>query len=85
MEQRKQRQEKIGVVTSARMNKTIVVTVQNTFQHPVYKRVVRETRKFKAHDERGECNVGDMVRITETRPLSKTKRWRLSEVVERAK
>jgi small subunit ribosomal protein S17 len=85
MEQTKRRQEKIGVVTSAKMQKTIVVAVQNTFLHPTYKRVVRETKTFKAHDERGECGVGDVVRIVENRPLSKTKRWRLAEVIERAK
>ena len=79
------RQEKIGVVTSAKADKTVVVTVQNTFLHPVYKRVIRKTKKFKAHDEKGECGVGDVIRIVETRPLSKTKRWRLSEVIERAK
>ena len=85
MGQRQQKQEKVGVVTSSSMNKTIVVAVQNTFLHPTYKRVVRRTKKFKAHDERSECRVGDRVRIVETRPLSKTKRWRLVEIVERAK
>jgi small subunit ribosomal protein S17 len=85
MGQRQHRQEKIGVVTSAKMNKTIVVATQNTFQHPAYKRVVRKTNTFKAHDERRECNVGDIVRIVETRPLSKTKRWRLAEIIKRAK
>lgn len=73
------------MVTSTGMNKTIVVNVQNTFAHSRYKRVVTTTRKFKAHDERGECRLGDFVRIVETRPLSKTKRWRLAEVIERAK
>jgi len=67
------------------MSKSIVVSVQNTFQHPRYKRVVRKTKRFKAHDEKGECNLGDVVRIVETRPLSKTKRWRLAEIIERAK
>ena len=79
------KQEKIGVVTSAAMNKTVVVAVQNTFAHQRYKRVVRTTKKFKAHDERGECRLGDVVRIVEARPLSKTKRWRLAEIIERAK
>ena len=79
------KQEKVGVVSSAKMDKTIVVTVGNTYLHPTYKRVVRRTKKFKAHDEKGECSVGDVVRITESRPLSKTKRWRLTEIVERAK
>jgi small subunit ribosomal protein S17 len=80
-----QKQEKVGVVSSAKMDKTVVVTVQNTFLHPRYKRVVRRTSSFRAHDEKNECGVGDVVRITECRPLSKTKRWRLSEVVEKAK
>jgi small subunit ribosomal protein S17 len=79
------KQEKVGVVTSAAMNKTVVVAVQNTFSHPQYERVVRTLRKFKAHDERGECRLGDIVRIVETRPLSKTKRWRLAEIIEHAK
>ena len=85
MGQRQHRQEKIGVVTSTKMSKSIVVTVQDTFQHPRYKRVVRKTKKFMAHDERGECSLGDVVRIVETRPLSKMKRWRLAEIIERAK
>lgn len=85
MGQRQHRQEKIGVVTSTKMSKSIVVTVQDTFQHPMYKRVVRKTKKFMAHDERGECSLGDVVRIVETRPLSKMKRWRLAEIIERAK
>ncbi len=79
------KQEKIGVVSSAKMEKTVVVKVQNTFLHPVYKRVVRKTKKFTAHDEKSECGVGDVVRIVECRPLSKTKRWRLLEVIEKAK
>jgi small subunit ribosomal protein S17 len=79
------KQEKVGVVSSAKMDKTIVVNVRNTFLHPMYKRVVRKTSSFKAHDEKNECGVGDVVRIVECRPLSKTKRWRLSEIVEKAK
>ncbi len=85
MGQKEHRQEKVGVVASNKMENTIVVAVQHTFQHPRYKRVVRKTKKFKAHDKRAECNVGDVVRIVETRPLSKTKRWRLAEIIERAK
>ncbi|MBI5116693.1 30S ribosomal protein S17 [Candidatus Poribacteria bacterium] len=85
MKQSGHRQEKIGVVTGAKMNKTVIVAVQHTFQHPLYQRVIRQTRKFKAHDESGQCGVGDVVRIVETRPLSKTKRWRLAEVINRAK
>jgi len=79
------KQEKVGVVSSAKMDKTIVVAVKNTFLHPMYKRVVSKTSSFKAHDEKNECGVGDKVRITECRPLSKTKKWRLSEVIEKAK
>ena len=86
MEQKtRNRQEKIGVVTSAKADKTVVVKVQNTFLHPVYKRVVRKTKKFTAHDEKNECNVGDVIRIVSSRPISKTKKWRLSEIIERAK
>jgi small subunit ribosomal protein S17 len=84
-EKKQHKVEKTGVVSSAKMNKTIVVSVQNTFLHPVYKRVVRKTNKFKAHDEKDECAVGDVVRIVECRPLSKTKKWRLTKIIERAK
>jgi len=84
-EKKEHKQEKVGVVASAKMDKTIVVRVQNTFLHPVYKRVVRKTNKFKAHDEKGECSIGDIVRIAECRPLSKSKRWRLSGIIGRAK
>ena len=84
-ERKSHKQEKVGVVSSAKMDKTIVIAVQNTFLHPVYKRVVRKTSKFTAHDEKNECGVGDLVRIIEARPLSKTKRWRLGEVIEKAK
>ncbi len=84
-ENKPHKQEKVGVVSSARMEKTIVVSVQNTYLHPMYTRVMRKTGKFTAHDEKDECGVGDVVRIVECRPLSKTKRWRLSEVIEKAK
>jgi small subunit ribosomal protein S17 len=80
----KRRQEKIGRVTSNKMAKTVVVTVNLQFIHPVYKRVVRKSRKFLAHDEKGECRVGDWVRIRETRPLSARKRWRVTQVMARA-
>ena len=76
-------QELIGKVTSAKMEKTIVVEVQRLMQHPKYRRVVRISKKFYAHDENGEARQGDTVRIIETRPLSKLKRWRLAEVVSR--
>ena len=81
---RARRQSKIGVVTSARMQKTIVVKVTRLVQHPLYRRVVRVTKKFYAHDEAGEARPGDTVRIVEVRPLSKLKRWRLAEIVTRA-
>ena len=80
---RHMRQEKVGVVTSARMQKTIVVKVTRLVQHRLYQRVVRVSKKFYAHDEQNEARPGDTVRIVETRPLSKTKRWRLAEVVDK--
>ena len=78
------RQELVGVVTSAKMQKTIVVNVRRTTQHPLYQRVIRSGKKYYAHDETGEAHVGDTVRIVSTRPLSKLKRWRLKEVVARS-
>jgi small subunit ribosomal protein S17 len=78
------RQEVVGVVTSAKMQKTIVVRVTRTTQHPLYRRVVRSGKKYYAHDETGEARVGDTVRIVSTRPLSKLKRWRLKEVLARS-
>jgi len=78
------RQEKLGIVTSDKMQKTVVVTVERQITHPLYKRVVRRSKKFLAHDEKGECRVGDTVRIEETRPLSARKRWRVVSVVRRA-
>jgi small subunit ribosomal protein S17 len=78
------RQELVGVVTSAKMQKTIVVRVTRTTQHPLYRRVVRSGKKYYAHDESGQARVGDVVRIVSTRPLSKLKRWRLKEVVARS-
>jgi small subunit ribosomal protein S17 len=77
------RQELTGVVTSAKMQKTIVVKVTRLVQHRLYTRVLRVTKKFYAHDEQGEARLGDTVRIVETRPMSKLKRWRLAEVVSR--
>lgn len=78
------RQELTGVVTSARMQKTIVVRVTRATQHPLYRRVVRSGKKYYAHDETGEARVGDTVRIVSTRPLSKLKRWRLKQVISRS-
>jgi small subunit ribosomal protein S17 len=81
---RGRRQSKVGVVTSNRMQKTIVVKVTRQVQHPLYQRVVRVVKKFYAHDENGEARPGDVVRIVETRPLSRLKRWRLAEVIQRS-
>jgi len=81
----RRRQSKIGVVTSSAMAKTIVVKVVRKVQHPLYGRVLRKSKKLYAHDEQGEARPGDTVRIVETRPLSKLKRWRLAEVIARAK
>ncbi len=78
------RKEKVGRVVSDKMDKTIVVSVERLSRHPLYKRVVRLTTKFKAHDERNEARIGDTVRIVESRPLSATKRWRMVEIVARA-
>ena len=83
--ERGRRQERRGVVVSSAMDKTIVVKVDVIKMHPRYKKVIRRSQKFHAHDERNQANVGDVVRIVETRPLSKTKNWRLAEVVEVAK
>jgi len=81
---RGKRKERLGVVLSNKMDKTIVVTVERRFPHPRYKKVIRSFQKFYAHDEKKEAKVGDTVLIEETRPLSKLKRWRLTQVVERA-
>ena len=78
------RQEKVGIVTSNKMQKTVVVTVERQIIHPLYKRVVRRSGNFLVHDEKGECRLGDTVRIQETRPLSARKRWRVAEVVSRS-
>jgi small subunit ribosomal protein S17 len=85
MEKRNLRKERIGVVTSDKMEKSIVVSVERKVKHPKYGKFVKKTTKFVAHDETNDCNVGDTVRIMETRPLSKNKNWRLVEIVERAK
>lgn len=79
------RKTRIGVVTSNKMNKTITVAVERKVKHPIYGKFVKKTTKFHAHDEKGECGIGDVVKIMETRPLSKTKRWRLVEIIEKAK
>jgi small subunit ribosomal protein S17 len=85
MSERNLRKLRTGVVSSNAMDKTITVTVQRRLKHPIYGKMVKKTNKFHAHDENNDCNVGDTVRIMETRPLSKSKRWRLVEIIERAK
>ena len=79
------RKERVGIVVSNKMNKTIVVAVKRKVKHPIYGKFVNKTTKFYAHNEKENCNIGDKVRIMETRPLSKTKCWRLVEIIERAK
>ncbi len=83
--ERNLRKTRIGVVTSNKMVKTITVAVERNVKHPLYGKFVKKTTKFHAHDEKNECTIGDLVKIMETRPLSKTKRWRLVEVIEKAK
>ena len=85
METRNLRKERVGVVTSNKMDKTITVAVKWKEKHPIYGKFVNKTKKYHAHDEKNECNIGDTVRLRETRPLSKLKRWRLVEIIERAK
>jgi small subunit ribosomal protein S17 len=85
MEERNLRRERIGVVVSNKMDKSIVVVVKRKVKHPIYGKFVNKTTRFVAHDQENACNIGDMVKIGETRPLSKTKNWRLIEIVERAK
>ena len=79
------RKTRVGVVVSDKMDKTIVVAVKDSVQHPLYKKIMKRTVKFKAHDEKNECGVGDRVEIMETRPISADKRWRLVKIVEKAK
>ena len=85
MEERNLRKTRVGVVVSDKMDKTIVVAVKDSVQHPLYKKIVKRTYKLKAHDEQNACGVGDVVKVMETRPLSKDKRWRVVEIVEKAK
>jgi small subunit ribosomal protein S17 len=85
METRKLRKERTGLVVSDKMDKSIVVIVERKVKHPIYGKFVKKTSKFTAHDENNDCNIGDTVRIMETRPLSKNKCWRLVEIIERAK
>jgi small subunit ribosomal protein S17 len=83
--ERNLRKTRIGVVTSNKMTKTITVAVERKVKHPIYGKFVKKTTKFHAHDEKNECSIGDVVKIMETRPLSKTKRWRLVEILEKVK
>ena len=83
--ERNLRKTRVGVVVSDKMDKTAVVSVKDSVQHPLYKKIMKRTVKFKVHDENNECGVGDRVMIMETRPLSKTKRWRLVQIIEKAK
>ncbi len=83
--ERNLRKTRTGKVVSNKMDKTIVVAVENHVRHPLYNKIVKKTYKLKAHDENNECNIGDTVKVMETRPLSKDKRWRLVEIVEKVK
>lgn len=85
MSERALRKTRTGKVVSDKMDKTIVVAIEDSVQHPLYKKVLKRTYKLKAHDENNECKIGDKVKVMETRPLSKDKRWRLVEVIEKAK
>ena len=84
-EQRGIRKERVGVVVSDKMDKTIVVEIRTRVKHPLYGKIMNRTTRFKAHDENNECGIGDTVRVMETRPLSKDKNWRLVEIIEKAK
>ena len=84
-EERTLRKVRVGMVVSDKMDKTVVIAIEDNVKHPVYGKIIKRTLKVHAHDEKNECGVGDKVRIMETRPLSKTKRWRLVEIIEKAK
>ena len=83
--ERNLRKTRVGIVTSDKMDKTVVVSVKDRVKHPLYKKIVNNTYKLKAHDEKNECRIGDRVEVMETRPLSKDKRWRVTNIIERAK
>lgn len=85
MSERNMRKTNVGKVVSNKMDKTIVVAIEDSVKHPLYKKIIKRTVKLKAHDENNECSIGDRVRVMETRPLSKDKRWRLVEIIEKAK
>ena len=84
-EERNLRKTRVGIVVSDKMNKTVVIAIEDNVKHPVYGKIIKHTLKLHAHDEENTCNVGDKVEIMETRPLSKTKRWRVVEIIEKAK
>ena len=83
--ERNLRKTRVGKVVSDKMDKTVVVAVENNVKHPLYKKIIKRTYKLKAHDEKNECKTGDRVRVMETRPISKDKRWRLASIIEKAK
>ena len=85
MSDRNMRKTAVGKVVSNKMDKTVVVAIEDSVKHPLYKKIIKRTVRLKAHDENNECSIGDRVRVMETRPLSKEKRWRLVEIIERAK
>ena len=85
MNERNLRKTRVGMVVSDKMDKTVVVAIQDNVKHPLYKKIIKRTVKFKAHDEQNACGIGDKVMIMETRPLSKDKRWRVVEILEKAK
>ena len=85
MSERNLRKTRVGTVVSDKMDKTIVVAIKDNVKHPLYKKIIPRTIRLKAHDENNECGIGDRVRVMETRPLSKDKRWRLAEIIEKAK
>ena len=84
-EERALRKTRVGLVVSDKMDKTVVVAIEDNVKHPVYSKIIKRTLKVHAHDEKNECGVGDRVEVMETRPLSKTKRWRVTEIIEKAK
>ena len=84
-EERTLRKTRVGIVASSKMDKTVVVAIEDNVRHPVYGKIIKHTLKVHAHDENNECNVGDRVEVMETRPLSKTKRWRVTTIIEKAK
>ena len=85
MSERNLRKTRVGIVASNKMDKTVVVSIQDNVKHPLYKKIIKNTIRLKAHDENNECGIGDTVKVMETRPLSRDKRWRLVEIIEKAR